>query len=63
MTDGKRTTVRERTPRPQLQLNSRLLPALVRLLRVLQLFFPYKGWMILLVGLRGAWLLGYLWAR
>ena len=47
----------------QLQLNSRLLPLLVGLLLLLQLAFPYKGWMMLLVGLGGAWLTSFLWAR
>jgi uncharacterized protein (DUF58 family) len=36
---------------------------LVGLLLLLQLLTPYRGWMILLVGLGGAWLVSYLWAR
>jgi uncharacterized protein (DUF58 family) len=36
---------------------------LVGLLLILQLLTPYKGWMILLVGLGGAWLVSYVWAR
>ena len=36
---------------------------MVGLLLLLQLLVPYKGWTILLVGLGGAWLLSYLWAR
>ncbi|MEW5959281.1 MAG: DUF58 domain-containing protein [Chloroflexota bacterium] len=48
-------------PKPQLKLNSRLLPALLGLLVVMQLMAPYPGWMILLIGLGGAWLLAYLW--
>ena len=48
---------------PQIRRNSRLLPAVVILLLMLQLAFPYRGWTILLVGLGGAWLIGYLWAR
>jgi uncharacterized protein (DUF58 family) len=47
----------------QLQFKARYLPFLVGLLLLLQLFVPYKGWMILLVSLGGAWLLSYLWAR
>ena len=47
----------------QLRLKARYLPFLVGLLLLLQLVTPYKGWMILLVGLGGAWLLSYLWAR
>ena len=47
----------------RLQLKSQILPLLVALLLILQLVAPYRGWRILLVGLGGAWLLGYLWAR
>ena len=47
----------------RLQLEARYLPFLVGSLLLLQLLVPYKGWMILLVGLGGAWLLSYLWAR
>ena len=50
-------------PKSRLQLNTRLLPALVGLLLVLQLTMPYRGWLILLVGLGGLWLIAYLWAR
>ena len=49
--------------KPPLKLNTPLLPALVVLLIILQLVVPYQGWMILLVGLGGAWLIAYLWAR
>jgi uncharacterized protein (DUF58 family) len=52
-----------RTPEPQLRLNTRLLPALVGLLVVLQLVVPYRGWVMLLVGLGGVWLVSTLWAR
>ncbi len=51
------------TPEPDLKLNTRLLPALVGLLLILQLVVPYRGWLILLVGLGGGWLISYLWAR
>jgi uncharacterized protein (DUF58 family) len=55
---------REKRPlKPRPQLNSRLLPGLVGLLLLLQLVDPYKGWMILLVGLGGGWLFSFLWAR
>ena len=47
----------------KIELKSRSLPALVGVIFVFQLFGAYKGWMILLVGLGGAWLLSYLWAR
>lgn len=64
MSDGD-VTGREtrRAPRSQLRLRTWLLPALTGILLVLQLVSPYRGWRILLVGLGGAWLLGYLWAR
>ena len=58
-----RTTRREQGPETRLQRNSRLLPVLVGSLLVLQVTFPYKGWLILLVGLGGAWLISYWWAR
>jgi uncharacterized protein (DUF58 family) len=48
---------------PQIQLNTRILPFLVFLLLVMQLIDPYRGWVVLLVGLGGAWLISYLWAR
>lgn len=50
-------------PASQLQLNTRLLPTLVVLLLLLQLTLPYRGWVVLLAGLGGGWLIGYLWAR
>lgn len=46
---------------PRIHLKSRLLPALVAVLLLLQIFSPYDGWLILLAGLGGAWLTGYLW--
>jgi len=46
-----------------IKLTSRLWPALVVLLVLLQVFFPYRGWTILFVGLGGAWLIGVIWAR
>jgi uncharacterized protein (DUF58 family) len=50
-------------PEPRLRLKAHLMPALVGLLLVLHLAVPYRGWLILLVGLGGAWLASYLWAR
>jgi uncharacterized protein (DUF58 family) len=47
----------------RLQLKARYLPFLVGLLLLLQLLVPYKGWMILLIGLGGVWLLSNRWAR
>jgi uncharacterized protein (DUF58 family) len=46
-----------------LTLNTRLLPALIVLVLVLQLVSPYRGWMTLLVALGGALLISYVWAR
>jgi uncharacterized protein (DUF58 family) len=51
------------TPAASLRLRSRLWVVLLPLLLILQLFFPSKAWMALLVGMGGAWLLAYLWAR
>jgi uncharacterized protein (DUF58 family) len=53
----------EQKPEASLKLNSWFLPAIVGLLLVWQLIAPYRGLVILLVGLGGAWLIGYLWAR
>ncbi len=47
----------------EIRLNTKLLPLLVGILLMLQFISPYRGWLILLVGLGGAWLLSYLWAR
>ncbi|MGD2206953.1 MAG: DUF58 domain-containing protein [Anaerolineae bacterium] len=47
----------------RLQLKARYLPFVVGLLLLLQLLVPYRGWMILLVGMGGAWLLSHRWAR
>jgi uncharacterized protein (DUF58 family) len=53
----------EQKPEIRLKLNSWFLPAIVGLLVAWQLIAPYRGLVILLVGLGGAWLIGYLWAR
>lgn len=47
--------------KPEWKLNSRLLPFLVGLLFLMQLITPYKGWVALLVGLGGVWLISTLW--
>jgi uncharacterized protein (DUF58 family) len=44
-------------------LKARLLPFIVILLLFMQLIDPSRVWTSLLVGLGGAWLLAYLWAR
>jgi len=56
MTDEPTSTVR-------IQLKVRYLPYLVGVLFILQVLFPYKGWMFLLVSLGGIWALSYWWAR
>jgi uncharacterized protein (DUF58 family) len=48
---------------PQIRLKSRLLPVLLAAVVVMQLIDPYKGWMILTVGLGLVWLISALWAR
>jgi uncharacterized protein (DUF58 family) len=47
----------------RMRLKLRLLPILVGVLLVWQLISPSKIWMVLLVGLGGAWLTGYIWSR
>lgn len=48
---------------PRLRRQATLWLAMLPLLLGLQLAFPSKVWMILLVGLGGAWLVAYIWAR
>jgi uncharacterized protein (DUF58 family) len=47
----------------QVRLKARYLPFLVGLLFLLQLFVPNKGWIVLLVGFGGAWLISNRWAH
>ncbi|MBN2499787.1 MAG: DUF58 domain-containing protein [Anaerolineales bacterium] len=47
----------------QIQFKLRLLPFLLGLLLALQLLTPYKGWVVLMIALGGAWLISYLWIR
>ena len=47
----------------RVRLNSRLLPILVGVVLLMAIIDAYRGWSILLAGLGGAWLIGYLWAR
>jgi uncharacterized protein (DUF58 family) len=47
---------------PRIQLNSPILPILAALCLVLALIDGYKGWLILLIALGGAWMLSYFWA-
>ncbi|MBI5714811.1 MAG: hypothetical protein HZC38_15540, partial [Chloroflexi bacterium] len=48
--------------RSQVQLNSRLLLFTLALLLALQIIAPYRGWLVLLIGLGGMWLISTLWA-
>jgi uncharacterized protein (DUF58 family) len=47
----------------RLHLNSRLLPVILCLVLLMQLIDPYRGWMILIIALGGAWLVSFLWTR
>jgi uncharacterized protein (DUF58 family) len=49
--------------KPRLRLRTWRFPAIVALLLITHLFLPYRGWQVLLVGLGGAWLISYVWAR
>lgn len=51
------------TPKRTIRLKKPLVPVLVLILLVVQLFFPFRGWVILLSGFGGMWLISYLWAR
>lgn len=50
-------------PPVRLRLHARLWPALIAVLFLLQLAWPSRAWMTLLVILGGAWLVGLIWAR
>lgn len=47
----------------RVRLKARYLPFLLGLILLLQLVVPHKSWIILLVGLGGAWLIGNRWAH
>lgn len=46
-----------------IQFNHRFLILILLALIVIQLISPFKGWMILIVTLGGAWIISYLWIR
>jgi uncharacterized protein (DUF58 family) len=50
-------------PVARLKLTNRLVPLVVALLLGLELTFPHKAWLILLLGLGGLWGLCFWWAR
>lgn len=49
-------------PQTKIQLKSRLVIVLLGILLLIQLIHPYKGWMVLLVGLGGVFYFSYRWA-
>ncbi len=53
----------QRMLKSRLRLNIVALPIFIAVLFVIQLAYPSKVWTMLLVGLGGAWLLSYIWAR
>ncbi len=46
-----------------IELKTRLLPVLIAAVLIMQVISPYRGWVIILVGLGGAFVLSWLWAR
>ena len=56
-------TAMTQTPVSCVQLNNRVLPVALGLLLILEVSYPHKVWLILLIGLSGLWLLSYFWAR
>jgi uncharacterized protein (DUF58 family) len=48
-------------PKPERQLNAKLLPFLVILFATVYALTGYRGWLVFLVGFGGAWLLGVVW--
>ncbi len=50
-------------PRPERQLNAKLLPFLIILFAALYALTGYRGWLAFLIGFGGAWLLGAVWIR
>ncbi|HEX9012130.1 MAG TPA: DUF58 domain-containing protein, partial [Anaerolineaceae bacterium] len=53
----------DRTLRAQIKLNSWLWPGAAAVLLLLEIAFPYRGWLILLLGFSLVWLVGLIWAR
>jgi uncharacterized protein (DUF58 family) len=47
----------------RIYINSYLVPGLVGVLLIMELLDPYRGWVVLLVGLSALWLVSALWAR
>ncbi len=51
------------SPKAHVHLKVHYLPFLAALLFLLQLFVPHKSWVIMLIGLGGAWLISHRWAH
>ena len=51
------------TANAKLHIDSYLWPVLIAILLILQVLFPYRGWLILLLAFGGAWVVSYLFAR
>ena len=49
-------------PKRSIKLKSPFVPAVLVILLGVQIFFPFKGWVILLSGFGGMWLLSFVWA-
>jgi uncharacterized protein (DUF58 family) len=45
----------------RLKLNTRLLPSSIGVLLILLFISPYRGWVVFLAGLGGAWLISFVW--
>jgi transglutaminase-like putative cysteine protease/uncharacterized protein (DUF58 family) len=50
-------------PERTIRLISPIIPTIVIILLAIQLFFPFKGWVILFSGFGGMWIVSYIWAR
>jgi uncharacterized protein (DUF58 family) len=46
-----------------IELKTRLLPVLIAAVLIMQVISPYRGWVIILIGLGGVFVLSWLWAR
>lgn len=49
-------------PTRALIIKNYMIPIIVLGIGILEIIAPYKGWVVLLVGLGGVWLWGYIWA-
>jgi len=49
--------------RVSLRVRSRVLPLLLLVMLIMEFLDPYRGWVVVLVGFGGAWLISFIWAR